>query len=307
MADHCRDNKQHSSGELVLDDGHRISYTSIGDEHHPLLLFIVGSSGLGYLYQRLALELSNTFRCVYYDKRGFFPRDTDHQTAENQKNLLVPVERQSDDAAALVRYLSPHRPVCVFGTSTGGTTTLDLTVRYPELVHTAILHEPITFSVMRNTQLKDEMLTLYRTMGAMTDSIKSFAIFADYMFNPPNRKSAAAKWFKQTPNSAVESYNARQGQQEAIAMVQYVVDEERTRKVANKLVLVCGTESVDLPVSEPGKALAEVLGGDVKKLPGDHMSFATKKHAVAFAKELLLILRMNDTARHTNLRPLARI
>lgn len=307
MGDRKRDNAN-VPGELMLDGGHRISYTSIGDARQPLLLFIVGSSGLGYLYSRLAVELSGTFRCVFYDKRGFLPRGTNDQIAAKQKNPLISVERQSDDAAALIKHLSPGQAAYIFGTSTGGTAALDLTIRYPELVQLAILHEPITFSVMRDIQLKEEMLSLYWRMGEMADSVRSFAIFTDYMFKPPHERSAGATVPRQPPKSAVESYNARQGQQEAIAMAQYVVDEKTTHALSSKLVVICGKESADLPVGEPGKALARLLGDDnCRKLPGDHMSFATKRHAAAFSKQLRSIFLERGIGSSTNQRRQARM
>lgn len=282
-----------TSGELGLQEGHRISYTSIGDEHHPLLLFVVGSSGLGYLYHRLALELSPKFRCVYYDKRGFLPRTTDHNVAANQKNPLVLVEQHADDAAALIRLLSSGKPAYVFGTSTGGAAVLDMTARHPSLVHLAILHEPITFSVVRDSQLRNEMIALYWMIGNMTDPLKSLPMHDEYMYKLSNAKPAVARTFKKhtTSPNAVDIYNALQGHQEAIAMARYVVDEKRAQAASEKLVVVCGKESANLRVNMPGKALSEVLGkGHMRELPGDHASFANKTNAAAFSKQLLSIL-----------------
>lgn len=292
------------TGTLKLGDGHRITYKSIGNDDNPLLLFVVGSSGLGALYSRLALELSSYFRCVYYDKRGFLARATDHQTAAKEKNPLVLAEQIADDAAALIKHLSPSQPAYVFGTSTGGTAVLDLTIRYPEIVHTVILHEPITFSVIRDDKLRDEMIAVYRKVGNMDDPVEGFAIFADYMFNPPQKtsgsqvrsvkgdKSSNSRTKSFSSPNPVEVYNGRQGHKEAIAMVEYVVDEQKTKNISDKLILVGGMESTDLQVSKPGHALSQLLGDRTQlwELAGDHMSFAAKSDAPKFCEQLLFVL-----------------
>ena len=169
----------------MLNDGFDISYTSIGNESNPLLLLVVGSSCIGSLYSKIAKEVSAHFRCVYYDKRGFLPKDTDQDWAAKQKNYLISVEKQGDDAAGLIRRFSPSSPAHVFGTSCGATEVLDLIIRYPELIHTAILHEPITFSVIPDEKLRYEMLDLYRQVGEVENTFEGRTIFRNYRFNPP--------------------------------------------------------------------------------------------------------------------------
>ena len=175
---------------LTLSDGYKITYTRIGDASKPLLLFVVGGSGLGSLYHRLAIELSPYFQCVYYDKRGFRSKTpTNGSLTSSCKNFYARTEQHAEDAAALVQHLSPCQPAYVFGTSTGGAAVLDLTIRYPELVHTAILHEPITFSVVTPSELRDEMIGLYRRVGSHQDPFEGLADFAEYMFAPPKAQA----------------------------------------------------------------------------------------------------------------------
>lgn len=152
-------------GTFASDDGFTTTYTSVGSLKEPLLLLVVGSSGIGSLWRKIALNLSADFRCVYYDKRGFLPLNSDQEWAASQKNQLISVEQQADDAASLPKHPSPHAPAYVFGTSCGSTEALDLTMRYTELVHTAILYEPITFSVIRDNAVRYEMLQLYKVVG----------------------------------------------------------------------------------------------------------------------------------------------
>lgn len=297
-----------SQDVLKLPDGHTITYHALGNAELPLILFVVGSSGLGWLYRRLSIEMSGIFRCVYYDKRGFLPTDTDKASIAEKTNELVLATQVADDAAALIKHISPRTPIHVFGTSTGGTAVLDLAVRYPELIRTAVLHEPITFSVMPPTELKDEILTLYRSLPLFEDQVEGSKTYGSYMFHPHSKETSSGlrsslsrqgqngvgtrKRYALPPKSA-EEFNSRQGTQEGAAMLAYEVDVQGVRSVRDKLLLIRGNESKDWPISQPVVSLAQTLGDGVKvsELAGDHLSFAARRRLVTFAKQLVDLLR----------------
>jgi pimeloyl-ACP methyl ester carboxylesterase len=297
-----------SQDVLKLSDSHTITYHTIGDASLPLMLFVVGSSGLGSLYRRLSIELSTTFRCVHYDKRGFLPADIDKTSFAKQTNQLVLASQSADDAAALIKHISPDTPVCVFGTSTGGTAVLDLVLRYPELIHTAVLHEPVTFSVMPSSELKDEILALYRCLPYFDDQVEGSKAYASFMFRPHSPETSSGLHASLSrvdqdqgvmperstlPAESAAAFNARQGEQEGAAMLAYEVDVHRARSVKDKLLLICGDESKGWPISQPVNDLARALGHDVKvwQLAGDHLSFAARRRVVTFAEQLVGILR----------------
>lgn len=298
-------------------DGHKITYHTVGSAQHPLMLLVVGSSGLGILYRRLALALSDNFQCVYYDKRGFLPADTAEAIVTSQTNRLILAGDNADDAAAIIERRSPHQPAYVFGTSTGGTAVLDLTVRFPHLVHTAVLHEPITFSVMPPSESKDEVLALYRSLFSFEDQAQGYRVFADYMFRSHSQATSSALHESlrlqrrdrpgsgtsssetSTPvmtSTSAQAFNARQGEQEAAAMLAYEVDVDAARSVKNKFLLVRGRESREWPVSQAVEALARAIGEDqrVWELVGDHLSFAGQRRVATFAEELVGLLLERD-------------
>jgi pimeloyl-ACP methyl ester carboxylesterase len=310
-ADHTPQNSgdgEACQNAFKLPDGHTITYHTIGSADLPLMLFVVGSSGLGSLYRNLVLKLSSTFRCVYYDKRGFLPADTDEASVAKATNQLVLASQNADDAAALIKHISPHTLVYVFGTSTGGTAVLDLAVRYPELIQTAILHEPITFSVMPTSKLKDEILALYGSLPFWEDQVEGSKTYGDYMFRPHSEETSSGlrdRLNRQRqaglvppkrsalPAESVEAFNARQGEQEGAAMLAYEVDVKHARSVRGKLLLIRGDESKEWPISQPVCGLAHMLGDEVKvwELAGDHLSFAARRRLATFAEQLLSILQ----------------
>jgi pimeloyl-ACP methyl ester carboxylesterase len=288
-----------STGSIRLDDGQELAYRSIGDESKPLLLFVAGSSGLGSVFHRLAERLSTTFRCVYYDKRGFVSTEAgQYEDIKSLNNTVVTPKQHADDAASLIKHLSPSSPAYVFGTSLGGTAVLDLTVRYPKLVHTAILHEPIIFSVIRDLELRGELNALYQRVGNMVhDPHEAFRIFEEYMYQQPkdnrggNDKTTRLPRRPNSP-SAVELFNLRQSVCEALPISDYILDEQAAHRVIEKLILVCGVDSGEQQVSKPVQALAAIFSPAkrLRMLTGDHNSFAGRKYAARFAQELSEVL-----------------
>ena len=95
-----------------------------------------GRVGDGAHFNRLAALLADEFTVVTYDRRGNgrSPRPTGWVRT-------CPGE-QADDARSLLDALG-LAPAAVFGTSSGGTFALCLSVRHPDAVRGAILHEPV--------------------------------------------------------------------------------------------------------------------------------------------------------------------
>jgi pimeloyl-ACP methyl ester carboxylesterase len=106
----------------------------------PPVLFVMGATGTGGVFETVAEILSDEFTVVTYDRRGNgrSPRPAGWETTSP--------EEQADDAAALLDALG-LTPAVVFGTSAGGLFALCLLIRHPETVRGAILHEPALFSL----------------------------------------------------------------------------------------------------------------------------------------------------------------
>lgn len=222
------------------------------------------------------------------------------------------VEKQADDAAELIRHFSPDGPAYVLGTSCGGVEALDLVVRYPELVRIAILHEPITISVVRDKHVRDTMLDVHRQVGKATDMFTGLTLFRAYWTtinptygatsqddrpalkdNPENDEEMVSPPRPENALNAIELYNSRGNVCEAVAMADYTVNEERAKAVGDKILIIAGQDSIKQQVSMPAAALASVFGdkSPLKILPGDHTSFASRRLAPRWCGALLLVLR----------------
>ena len=111
----------------------------------PTLFLIPGAEGDAEEYARVAALLQDEFEVLSYDRRGYSrsprPADFDGTT----------VEQQADDAAALLAALD-LAPVDVWGNSSGAIIGLSLTLRHPEVIRKAMLHEPPLFAGMGDYQ-----------------------------------------------------------------------------------------------------------------------------------------------------------
>jgi pimeloyl-ACP methyl ester carboxylesterase len=119
----------------------------------PPAMFIMGATGDGGHFERVADLLSDEFTVVTYDRRGNgrSPRPAGWETTSP--------EEQADDAAALLDALG-LAPAVVFGTSSGGLFALCLLIRHPEAVRGALLHEPALVSLF------DDPEAVRKTVGA---------------------------------------------------------------------------------------------------------------------------------------------
>jgi pimeloyl-ACP methyl ester carboxylesterase len=119
-------------------NGAELHYDVLGDG--PPLLLIMGASGYGGVFARLAERLVDEFTVITYDRRG------DGRSPRPDGWSETSPEEQADDAAELLSALG-LAPAAVFGTSSGGVFALEMAIRHPEAVRAAILHEPAFFAL----------------------------------------------------------------------------------------------------------------------------------------------------------------
>ncbi|MEV4684628.1 alpha/beta fold hydrolase [Streptomyces kurssanovii] len=107
----------------------------------PPVMFIAGASGDAGHFEHVAELLADEFTVLTYDRRG------------NSRSLrpdgweTTSVAEQTDDAAGLLSELG-LAPATVYGNSYGAIFALDLMLRHPGVVRSAVLHEPPMISVL---------------------------------------------------------------------------------------------------------------------------------------------------------------
>ena len=119
----------------------------------PPVLLIMGFTGDGGHFETLAELLADEFTVVTYDRRGNgrSPRPAGWAKTSPQA--------QADDAAALLAALG-LAPAGVYGSSAGASFALCLTIRHPERVRCAVLHEPALVRLFDDPAARGAVTTL---------------------------------------------------------------------------------------------------------------------------------------------------
>jgi pimeloyl-ACP methyl ester carboxylesterase len=111
----------------------------------PAVLLVAGAGGDAAELAGVAATLADAFTVTTYDRRG--NSRSPRPTGWAQTSLA----EQADDAAALLGVLG-QRPAGVVGTSAGGSIVLELALRHPQAVQTAVVHEPPILAGTTNPQ-----------------------------------------------------------------------------------------------------------------------------------------------------------
>lgn len=116
-------------------DGYRFHAQSFGDDGLPVLIVLHGGPGGDYRYLLGLQALSDMRRVVFYDQRGtgLSPR----LPAES-----ISVDGYLADLDAIVKRVSPGRPVDLLGHSWGAMLASAYTGRHPDRVRRLVLAEP---------------------------------------------------------------------------------------------------------------------------------------------------------------------
>ncbi len=135
----------------------------------PAVLFVAGGTGDSGHFDRVKPELAEEFTIITFDRRGCSrsPRPPGWSATS--------LAEWADDTAALVKALGFGR-VTVFGTSLGATTTIELLIRHPEVVRSAVLHDPVIWPVTQAYYEARGQAAAYADAGARWQQAVSAAM-----------------------------------------------------------------------------------------------------------------------------------
>lgn len=124
----------------------------------PALLLIHGTGADSGCYDRLAERLAADFKVLAYDRRGW------SRSPRPAGWTATSIQEQADDAAWLLR-ATGNAPALVFGSSSAGLTGLELSIRHPEVVRGAILHEASTFTGLPQDFVQQQFAEMNAVVG----------------------------------------------------------------------------------------------------------------------------------------------
>jgi len=214
----------------------------------PSLLFIPGAEGDAGEYARVADLLQDAFTIVSYDRRAF------SRSPRPEGFVATTVEEQADDAAALLDAIG-FGPAAVWGNSSGAIIGLGLTLRHPEAVTAAMLHEPPLFAGMSDVG---------KVRGFLKEATANGKV-------PFMRMLTGDIVFESLP----AEYRARLADDRTWIDLEfdnfeyYRPADEDLARVSTPVGVFCGAESAPF-FMEAASWLAERLGTSVSVIPGNH-------------------------------------
>ncbi len=244
----------------------------------PPVLLIMGSTGDGGHFDKLADVLADEFTVITYDRRGNgrSPVPAGWQTTS--------AEEQADDAAALLDALGVG-PAAVFGTSSGGNFALWLLVRHPEAVRGVILHEPGLYALVDDFDaVRAPVRALVQEAmegGGPAAAVERLWCYVAGDVDAWNRLAPALR--ERMCATASTLFGVELGTYELS-----LPDEETLTSLAAPVRLLVSEDSLPFYAEIAGR-LGERLGVDVATTPGRHDAY--HEYPFEFAEALRPFLR----------------
>ena len=237
----------------------------------PLLLFVVGGNGDPAVYAGVAGMLVEHFTVVNYVRRGFVRSPVDGPV-DDANRIAVDVE----DAVALIRHHGGG-PAFVFGSSSGAIVALELVTRHPELVRTAVVHEPPILELLDDP---DAWSARFAGVFATYETAGLWPAMAEFAEAVGLDRSAAPPGADVPPEMAAIFARTQDNmtfwmEHEFRQYPGYHPDLDALTAVAEKIVLAGGRdsrESGSMPFL-PNVALGRRLGREIVEFPGGHVGY----------------------------------
>jgi pimeloyl-ACP methyl ester carboxylesterase len=265
----------------------KLHYDTFGNG--PLLLCIPGADGRGAVFHDAARHLSRSFTVVCYDRRGY--SQSQHIGAQDFKNRL---STDADDASALIAHLSTEA-VAVFGTSSGAIAATQLLIQHPDRVHTLIAHEPPAFALLpeqSRTQaagLIEHIYSLYREQGVQA----AMEVFSGGL--SAGEEGAKMRFcMDPTRGDEIRVNSMYWFEFELRQYTSALLDLEGIKAEKTKFVPAAGITSGDGPGVGPITLIAHMLGKEVVRLPGGHISYMLEPEVFADALVALLESKIQE-------------
>lgn len=255
----------------------RIAYSVRGQGP---LLFLVGAPAGRAGFAGLAQELAGQFTVVTHDPRGIGASRVTPGMAAPTPDVLA------EDLAALVDTFTGS-PARFVGTSGGAVTLLELTERHPEVVGSAVLHEPPLIKLLDDPALTDRAAAAFAI--ATTDPQRAVQEFFDLSgaahHTGPDQVPPAHLTLPELPADELDKNRYFLGRM-AGPSVFYEPDVEALRRAP--LTVCAGSLSHHQMARRAAHALAGLLDQPVVDMPGNHVGASAVP--AEFARALVPLL-----------------
>lgn len=249
--------------------GASLYYETFGNG--PLLLMIPGANGHGAVFHNAAKYLSSQFKVVCWDRRGY-----SQSVLNGEQDLVDRISVDAADASALIQHLSDE-PAFVFGSSSGAIVATQLLIRHPKSVRGIISHEPPSFAVLptehqeKASGLIEHIYNLYRTKGVHS----AMETFSSGLFPEGEERERIYHWMDVTRGHEIRANSMYWFEFELRQYTSSVQDLGILVAEKEKYIPAAGVASGNGPCVGPVAILAGIVGKDLVRFPGGHISYET--------------------------------
>jgi pimeloyl-ACP methyl ester carboxylesterase len=231
----------------------------------PPILLIMGFTGDGGNFETMAELLADEFTVVTYDRRG------NGRSPRPAGWVKTSPEEQADDAAALLAALDLV-PAGVYGSSAGASFALCLTIRRPDLVRCAVLHEPVLVRLFDDPGARDAVTALVQQGMQAGGPPAALERFFRWVAGDANWEGLPPALRARMQATAGTFFGVELGSYEG-----YLPDDATLAAVAIPMMVLVSTQTHAVYVQAAGR-LAERLGIEVTRTPGTHMAYHDHPH-----------------------------
>ncbi|KAK5680501.1 hypothetical protein LTS10_007431 [Elasticomyces elasticus] len=248
----------------------------------PLLLCISGGDGTTEIWSGLAEVLKDRFTVVSYNRRGF-----GRSYLTDSQDYSQRLETDADDAALLIKHISPSEPVVIVGSSSGAIVALKLLTRHSSIIRKVVSYEPPLARVLPDFDdiwaTHESIYATYRASGA----IAAYDRFGELTKTQMNG-GMIRQWMQTSPYVWANIQYWFEREFMAYPQAEFDVEGELA-PLKEKLVCFNGELSPREAYQYRGNvALGERLGIEVTIVSGEHSG--QKTHPKQFAKKLVEVL-----------------
>ncbi|MBP2401197.1 alpha/beta fold hydrolase [Streptomyces syringium] len=235
----------------------------------PLLLLIPGGNSDAAVFDPMAAALAEDHRVLTYDPRGNSRSPLDGPPVDQRLDV------HTDDAYRLLGHVAAAgESVQVFGSCSGGLVALELAVRHPDRIRSAVVHEPPALAVLPDAAALsvfiDDVHETFRRAGVAAAMRKLNALFGGRPAPVlPQAHDNTAFFLAHTMRP----------------FTRVVPDFAAVAAAAGRIAVAGGRASSTQVICRPAAVLAERIGRELTEFPGGHIGYAT--WPVEFAERLV--------------------
>ena len=245
-----------------------VLYREVRGDGPPLLL-IIGATGDAEWYAPVADLFADEHTVVTYDRRG------NSRSPAPDGWTTTSIDEQADDAAALLRTLG-LAPAAAFGSSAGATILTNMILRHPDVLRSAIVHEPDFPNAISDPEDMEAKLTTViqpaMAAGGPRAALEAFIrhIAGDAVFEGADPIARERSLTNADLLFEVEMSN----------LLGYAPDPAALAASRVRVLAAAGIESKDHPILRYGYEasawLARTLGVPLTELSGAHVPYVDR-------------------------------